>query len=227
MRYMGSKTRISKHILPIILQGRTTEYYVEPFVGGGNLIDKVAGDRLGSDIDRYSVEALIAIRDHVDLLPKDSSEISEEEYKLIKVSDSFLKGYAGYALSYGGKWFGGWCRDRQGKRDHVAESYRNAVKQSPKLQGVHLICAEYDQVPYPENCIIYCDPPYLGTTGYRNKFNHDRFWTWCRHMSKNHKIFISEYSAPSDFKCVYEKTITSSLTKNTGGKKGVERLYTI
>lgn len=44
MKYMGSKWRIAKHILPIILEGRNDgQYYVEPFCGGCNMIDKVQG----------------------------------------------------------------------------------------------------------------------------------------------------------------------------------------
>ena len=44
MKYMGSKNRIAKHILPIILKDRKeNQYYVEPFVGGANMIDKVQG----------------------------------------------------------------------------------------------------------------------------------------------------------------------------------------
>ena len=44
MKYMGSKNRIAKHILPIILKDRIeNQYYVEPFVGGANMIDKVDG----------------------------------------------------------------------------------------------------------------------------------------------------------------------------------------
>lgn len=36
MKYLGSKARIAKEILPIILKDRKVgQYYVEPFVGGG------------------------------------------------------------------------------------------------------------------------------------------------------------------------------------------------
>ena len=36
MKYQGSKNKIAKHILPIILKNRTPDqYYVEPFMGGG------------------------------------------------------------------------------------------------------------------------------------------------------------------------------------------------
>lgn len=35
MKYMGSKSRIAKYILPIILKDRKDgQYYVEPFCGG-------------------------------------------------------------------------------------------------------------------------------------------------------------------------------------------------
>ena len=40
---MGSKNRIAKEILPIMLAHRTPEMaWVEPFVGGANVIDKVS-----------------------------------------------------------------------------------------------------------------------------------------------------------------------------------------
>lgn len=49
MKYMGSKARIAKHILPVMLAYRKDDdqLWVEPFVGGGNIIDKVGGNRLG------------------------------------------------------------------------------------------------------------------------------------------------------------------------------------
>ena len=56
MKYLGSKRRISKHILPIILKDRKeNQVYVEPFVGGCNMIDKVDGIRIGNDINKYLI----------------------------------------------------------------------------------------------------------------------------------------------------------------------------
>jgi len=44
MKYMGSKNRIAKHLLPIMLAERKPDqWWVEPFVGGANMIDKVEG----------------------------------------------------------------------------------------------------------------------------------------------------------------------------------------
>ena len=51
MQYMGSKNRIAKHILPIMLAERKPDqWWVEPFVGGANMIDKVEGNRIGAVI---------------------------------------------------------------------------------------------------------------------------------------------------------------------------------
>jgi len=231
MKYMGSKNRFAKHILPIVLKDRKeNQYYVEPFVGGGNMIDKVDGNRIGSDLNEFVVAALEKIRDEPTELPKDKTEANEDSYKRVKngMFSNGLKGYYGFALSYGGKWFGGWRRDKEGKRDYVAEAYRNAVKQSPKLNGVLLYHSSYDELYIPVNSIIYCDPPYAGTTKYKDTFDHDSFWQWCRDKSQEgHKVFVSEYNAPDDFECVWEKETTSSLTKDTGSKKAIERLFTI
>lgn len=233
MKYMGSKNRIAKYILPIILKNRKPgQWYVEPFVGGANMIDKVNGNRFGIDNNPYLISCLELIRDKVKKLPKNNMDTNSEMYLKIKSKELYygdaIFGYFGFALSYGGKWFGGWCRDKKSKRDYVSEAYRNAVKQSPKLKGIIFQCAEYYNFNMPDNSIIYCDPPYAGCTGYKNKFDHDLFWNWCRNKAKqNHIIFISEYSAPADFDCVWVKEIVSSLTKNTGNKKGLEKLFTI
>ncbi len=49
MKYLGSKNRIAKYILPIMLNNRHCRTWVEPFVGGANTIDKVDGKRIGND----------------------------------------------------------------------------------------------------------------------------------------------------------------------------------
>ena len=225
---MGSKNRIAKYIIPIMLKHRKDgQVWVEPFVGGGNLIDKIKGPRIGADANPYVIDALMSIRDYAHELPKNNIEFTEEDYKNLRSSNDYEhKGYAGFAFSYGGKWLGGWRRDRTNKRDYVNESYRNAIKQQVGLQGVILLTARYNELEIPSGSLIYCDPPYSGTTKYSNSFDHDNFWQWCRDKTKEgHTVFVSEYNAPSDFTCVWQKEIVSSLTKDTGSKKGVERLF--
>ena len=234
MKYMGSKNRISKQLLPIILKDRREgQYFYDLFCGGGNICDKVNGNIVANDYNKYTIGALELIRDNIDEIPKDNLEFTEVDYKDVK---GFInkqigyQGYVGFALSYGGKWFGGWRRDKKGKRDYVAESYRNAIKQSPNLQNVEFLSMNYNKVPIQPNSIIYLDPPYRNTTKYfTGEFDYDKFYQWC--IDKNnegHQVFISEYYMPEgQFECVWSKEVNSSLTKNTGGKKNVEKLFIV
>ena len=65
MKYMGSKSRIVRHIVPIIqdyIDKNGNSVYVEPFVGGANVIDKIKCEyRVGADINKY----LIALFHHI------------------------------------------------------------------------------------------------------------------------------------------------------------------
>lgn len=231
MKYMGSKNRVAGEIIALTQQGRRPrQWYVEPFVGGGNMIDKVKGNCLGADSNKYTIAALKLIRDYLIFIPRNNQEFTENDYRTHRLNkenhSEGIVGYCGFALSYGGRFFEGWCRDSVGERDYVTEAYCNAVKQSPKLQHVSLLHRCYQDLDLPNESIIYCDPPYAGAKSYKDGFDHNKFWQWCRRKSdEGHTVYISEYAAPEDFECIWEKEIASSLTKNTGAKKGTERLF--
>ena len=99
----------------------------------------------------------------------------------------------------------------------------------PSLTGVQLSCKSYLDLEIPENNVIYCHPPYAFTTKYRDGLEHEQFWEWCRKQSQaGHQVFISEYSAPEDLKCIWEKgakTTFSWHAKNLYTKESVERLF--
>lgn len=78
--------------------------------------------------------------------------------------------------------------------------------------------------------VIYCDPPYRNTVKYAtNDFPYDEFYQWCRDLSKNNIVLISEYSMPSDFKCIWEKDykclMYSSKKTNDKVNNRVEKLF--
>jgi len=229
---MGSKNRYAKELLPIILKDRNLyQWYVEPFVGGGNMIDKVSGNkRIGNDINTYVIALLNAIRDAMPF-PKN---VSEKEYNNVKANkdsfDAHIVGFVGFLCSYSGKWFGGYARgnDKNGKqRNYCEEAWRNITNQSCGLRGAIFTSGHYITMDIPVNSIIYCDPPYRNTTKYKDKFNHIEFWEWCDKMVKDgHSVFVSEYNAPNGWNCVWEKTVNSSLTKETGSKRATEKLFT-
>ena len=233
MKYMGSKARFAKEMLPIILKGRTIDqYYVEPFCGGMNMICEVKGKRIANDIHYHLIQMW---RELVGgWIPK---KITKEEYSEIKSNQSkypsYLVGWVGFNCSYSGKWFGGFAGETKTKigtvRDYQDEAINNVVKQVEKLKGVIFQNKPYYELELPPNSIVYCDPPYKGTTGYKDGFNHTEFWEWCRKKSKeNHSIFISEYNAPEDFECVWQKEAKSSLSANGkigGNKISIEKLF--
>ena len=224
---MGSKARIAKHILPIILNDRKDgQWYVEPFVGGANMIDKVDGNRIGSDINSCLISALNLIKTNPKSLPKSSDEYTREMYLIAKDKHELtpLECLAMFAYSFSGKFKGGYAKGRQ-HEDFQRAARNSAIKQSPLLEGVSLVHSSYSDLDIPPQSIIYCDPPYAGTTKYKDDFNHDEFWQWCRDKSaEGHHVFISEYNAPDDFECVWQKEIQSGLNTNST-KKGIEKLF--
>ena len=232
MKYMGSKNRIAKHILPIMLKHRTLEMtWVEPFVGGANMIDKVDGKRIGNDYNKYIYALLVALRDGW----QPPAEVSEEYYKEIKANraeyDKCLVGYVGSQLTFGATWFGTYRRDKVGKRNYSDEAKRNVLKQAPRLKDVDFYNLNYQDLEIPPNSLIYCDPPYEGTFGYEKgkTFDHNIFWQWCRDKAKEgHTVFVSEYNAPDDFKCIWEKQLTQVINNTTNKTpKPVEKLFTL
>ncbi len=84
----------------------------------------------------------------------------------------------------------------------------------------------------PANSLIYCDPPYVNTTGYRDKIDHDTFWQWCRDKAKEgHTVFISSEIAPDDFAIVKKVVIGCRISNTKAGpvsakkRTRVERLF--
>jgi len=96
MKYMGSKRRIAKDILPIMLRERGNRPWVEPFVGGGNIISEASGERFGMDSNRYAIESLMSVKHFLHELPQNNKEFTEDDYINLRKNDEYNhKGYAG------------------------------------------------------------------------------------------------------------------------------------
>lgn len=223
MKYMGSKA-LHARAIAATMAVQHDAVYIEPFVGGANMIAAVAAtDRRASDIDEDLICLWQAVSDG--WMPPE--RFTEDEYRAIRSAPtSPLKGYAAFALSYGGKKFGGWRRDGRGVRDYVAEARRNAIAQFPKLRGVKFRLSGYESLDIPDRAVVYCDPPYASTTGYAaGAFDSEKFWAWARDLSSRCRVFVSEYSAPADFVPVWQTTVASSLTRNRGARRATEVLW--
>jgi len=227
MLYSGSKSKIAKHILPIMLSDKSdSQWYVEPFCGGGNMIDKVPGKRIGNDANKNLIGFWRAIQRG--WVPPDN--LTREEYYDIKARqeevDDCLVAFAAAPCSFGAKWWGGYAFNKAGK-NYAAAAKRNIVKQAPSVSDVVFTCVDYRKMYVPENSVVYCDPPYKGTAGYQSSFDTDSFWDWCRATSDSgHSVFVSEIDAPDDFEVVWEKEVGVRMDKNRVSSR-VERLYTL
>lgn len=166
------------------------------------------------------------------------SHISEEEYNNVRTNKEnypdYYVGYVGFHCTFGAKYFGGYARgfksDGVTPRDESNEAYRNTMKQLPNVMDVEFTCENYLEKDI-ENAVIYCDPPYQGTTKYETgAFDYDSFWDWCRRMSQKNIVIISEYNAPEDFKCIWEKEHLANFDYNRGddtkSKVRIEKLFT-
>jgi DNA adenine methylase len=237
MKYMGSKARFIHELLPIILKDKKQDqWWVEPFAGGMNAICEVDGNRIANDVNTYLIDMWKALVDG--WIP---TKITKEQYTDIRLNKdnhpNHLVGWVGFNCSYSGKWFGGFANDypesRRNKNgvlpNYQEESIRSILRQVPKMKNVIFENKPYYDLDIPPCSIIYCDPPYESTTKYKDSFEHEPFWQWCRDLTKEgHIVFVSEYKAPTDFECIWSKEVVSQLSangKSGGNKKSVEKLF--
>lgn len=235
MIYPGSKNDYANEILQIVLKNRSeNQWYVEPFVGGCNAIDKVKGNRIGNDNNYYLIELLRALQN--DWIPPDT--ISKDQYEHIRYNKekypAYLVGFVGFGCSYGRNFFSSYARgmsnNKQKHRNYCLEAKNNLLRQRGNLKGIIFENKKYDELKIPNQSIIYCDPPYKNTCVRKlygiNSFDHDSFWNWVRKMDlAGHKIFVSEYEAPDDFECIWQKKVTRRALSPTSTKKPTEKLF--
>lgn len=224
MRYVGSKNKLSKEIIPIIqkyIDQVSAESYLEPFVGGANIIDKIkCNKRIGCDIHTELIELLKYIQNPLHDIP---DRILEEEYKTVQKNKKdypqWYVGLVGFCASFGAKYFGGYARDSKDDNSGKwsAGAIKNLKKQIPNIQDVKFINKSFLDLPLDKihNYVIYCDIPYKGTTKYStDKFPYEQFYNWCKIASKDNIVLISEYDMPDDFICIWEKEVKVLLDSN-------------
>ena len=235
MKYQGSKARIAKYISPIInrlIQKNNIGIYIEPFVGGANMIEHIICEKkYGCDSNQYLIAFWKSIQNGWN--PLENIEMTKELYQDINNHKELyhpeIVALAGFCATYNAKWFGGYAGTVKTKigtfRNYYDEAVRNVLKQADKIKDVIFSCWDFEELN-PKGALIYCDPPYQNTTGYKDKFDHEAYWQWCRKMSKNNIVLCSEYSAPDDFKCIWQKELTTTLDKNSRSK-ATEKLFCI
>ncbi len=230
MKYLGGKSRIAKQLASYLNQyiiDNSITNYIEPFCGAAWVTQEIAcNTRVAMDIH----PDLIMMWKELQRGWVPPEVVSEQEYaELKKQESSALRGFVGFGSSFSGKWFGGYARSKTSDRNYTKEAKNTLLKKISKLQDVHFANRSYDTIPIESisNRLIYCDCPYIGTTGYScGKFDHNAFYAWCRAAAKNNHVFISEYTMPDDFETVLTIQTKTDMSNAAGQKEvRIEKLF--
>ena len=226
MQYFGGKAKIAKYIVPY-LEGvrKENQIFVEPFVGGANIVSQMSGKRKAYDFNEYLIEMYKGVQNGYEL----PDSLTEEEYKYIrehKDEDKVLTGFVGFGCSFAGKWFGGYARNKQ-NHNYCKASKNSLMKKMLTMADVEFDWRDYKSL-FLKGCLIYCDPPYANTTKYTGvpDFDSEEFWNIMREWSKDNDVYISEYEAPDDFVSVLDiPTKTNIRDKSDSVCSRVEKLF--
>ena len=147
--------------------------------------------------------------------------MTEKKYEQLKNSSpSAEKGYVGHQYSFGSQFFKGYIGKYKTKNPNYLNVAQNVSKIGEDMNDYNVVFkyGSYTQYSNLKNYVIYCDPPYIGAEQrYKNSFNSKDFYNWCRKMSEDNIIFVSEYKAPTDFEKICSKNI--KVTGKTISKK--------
>lgn len=227
MQYMGGKSRISKQIAEILNSAiDKNKPFVSLFCGSCAIESKVQADvKILNDKHPYLIAMWQALQNG--WTPPDV--VTKEEYYRVKANmdeNPALTGFVGFGCSFGGKWWGGYAKDKRGD-DYCGQAKRGLLKDLVGIQSATFTCLDYRDVEIPDGAVVYCDPPYVNTTGYTvGQFDANEFWNYMRQLSKRCDVYISEESAPDDFECIWSKEKVRTLEKSDNvGRVKVEKLF--
>ena len=227
MQYMGGKSRISKQIAEVLNSAINKDTpFVSLFCGSCAIESKVQADvKILNDKHPYLIAMWQALQNG--WMPPDV--VTKEEYYRVKANmdeNPALTGFVGFGCSFGGKWWGGYAKDKRGD-DYCGQAKRGLLKDLSGVVNATFTCLDYRDLEIPDNAVVYCDPPYANTTGYTvGQFDTNEFWNYMRQLSKRCDVYISEESAPDDFECIWSKEKVRTLEKSDNvGRVKVEKLF--
>lgn len=222
MRYVGGKSKVAGQIASVILKHSTSrDTYLEPFVGGGSVLAKLAPhfrQTLAGDAHEDLILMWTAVREG--WVPP---AVTYDRYQELRYSDtpSAERGFAGFGGSFAGRWFEGFARggfNGNTPRNHQAESSRAVMKIAGAIQeaDVHFACRDYRSwlTEHSDRHVIYCDPPYAGSLhDYKpGAFDSAAFWAHAAQWAEGgHEVFVSEYAAPPGWASIWSAQKRQSL----------------
>jgi DNA adenine methylase len=257
LRYLGGKARIAKKLAEAMTTHAHTHTHtdwasatlIEPFIGGGWVTAQLAP--LFNKVYAYDMheDLVLMWRGVLDgtFVPPEAT--SREEYLEYRYTEpSAMRGFLGFGMSFSGKWFGGYTgggnpeeiaekrqRKHSSQSDYIGPAHRGLLSKAAAMSNVIVDRRDFFDLEIVKGAVLYCDPPYNGTTGYAVKpnvsgksggaFDSTRFWKRCEEWAKVADVYVSEESAPSGWEVIWEKEAFRSV--NTNNQKATEKLFTL
>lgn len=228
MTYQGSKEKIAMPIVEILLNLRKPDQlYWEPFLGSASTFVRMPGPKLGTDAMTDLVLLWNQLMREEFIEP---SFVTKEMYvqQMKDSKPSALRAYVGFFWSFSGMFDKGYSSEYfQGSRSFYSMQQR--AKKLAEQKAVIQAC-DYRQ-PDITNALIYCDPPYAGTTQYKGapNFDTEAFIEWCVVQSKRgNTVVVSEYSLPNPpFQLIESFDFRTSMAVNKRDQSKPENLYIV
>lgn len=254
MQYLGGKSSVAKHFAPILREylERVDGRFFEPFTGGFNIMPTIhesVSRAVCSDLHPGLITLYVELQAGRFEPPM---ELTEEEWTALRDASDWtnpMSAFAAFGCSYGGMEWSCYARDKTGKRNFAAVGARSLRKKAQAMGKVEFrncdyqdeaLAAEIDSAP----CVLYCDPPYIGTAEYginRKRFDSFKFWRWCNaRANAGASVLVSEFFNPThldNWKTIWtkERAVTVAKTKERYnpkakgkyGKKKVEQLILV
>jgi len=229
---MGGKHRLGKLIAATIQElVPTCNRYWEPFVGSGAVTEYITHPNITvSDAHPDLILLWQEIRDGwvcTDEFGHAVWQITKDEYAAWRnAAPSAERTVVGFQGSYRRKWFAGCDNQRLSERRNFSKLF--CAKIAKSALRAQILCGSYSDVCRPAaGDVIYCDPPYAGTTAFKGTFKFDSavFWQWCTGLAdQGVHVFASELQAPDSWQTVFEKQHQNSLAR-TSKRNQNEKLF--
>lgn len=214
MQYLGGKTRLATKIAEI-LKAQTHRRFVDVFCGALSLTAAMEGERLAND----GCAPLIALYKAIQYGWVPPDRISEDDYRATREAmdpNNPLTAFVGFGCSYGGKWWGGYARDKKKNRNFARTAKNLLTQRMDKCMDVTFTCQAFEDVEIRQGDLVYLDPPYQDTTayGYFDGFDHAKLADMTEQWASNASaIYLSEYRPLPGFEHVASWDIRKSRLK--------------
>lgn len=234
MQYLGGKARLAKKLAPFIDAElkRSGGILYEPFVGGFNIVPALSSCKWAwcSDVHHGLIKLWQAVQSG--WVPPEC--MSREEYEALKscapsADNIALHTFAAFGCSFSGKEWGGYASNKLG-HNYCRSAKNSILMKAGNMRNVAFGVCAYNKLNIPlSNSVVYCDPPYAATTGYKTgDFNSLAFYAWCEvYAAAGVPVLVSEFTAPEHWEVLAEFPRKVTVRKDSNYATKIDKLYRV